>query len=203
MKLIKDLGMVYAKPTSRKKTRRGLYLCHCGEEFVGNTQDVKRGRTTQCSKCGYKQASLSKTKYHSREERELYARYKSIKSRCYSTSSGAYKNYGEKGVTICQEWLDNPMSFIEWSLANGYSKELDIDKDIMSAKLNLYPPVYSPETCLWVDRKKNVQQALGIDVVIDDIKYSSIREAERQTNIKRGTKWMKQYTCPLSDSKEK
>ena len=59
----------------------------------------------------------------------------------------AYKWYGERGITICDEWKGTQgfIKFYEWSLANGYSDELSIDR-IDNNK------GYSPNNCRWTTK---------------------------------------------------
>jgi len=185
MKLLEDLGMSYRTEKSKKKVRQGRYECKCGNTFIAVVSEVKRGRTIQCKDCLYKKVSETMTKYRDGNEKDLYRRFLGIKARCYNKNSYGYDLYGGKGVTICDEWLLEPTKFIEWSLNNGYKKEYDIDKDILSSKLGLSVPMYSPDTCLWVDKITNIQEARGIKVEIDGVIYNSKREAERVTGKSR------------------
>ena len=83
--------------------------------------------------------------------------------RCYDSGHTEYKRYGERGVTVCDEWRDNLLAFIEWSLANGWARGLQLDKDILCKELGIDPPVYSPETCQWVTKRVNVAAATSRD----------------------------------------
>lgn len=49
----------------------------------------------------------------------LYGVWKSIKSRCLITTSVAYKDYGGRGITICEEWRDNFKAFFDWCISHG------------------------------------------------------------------------------------
>ena len=67
-----------------------------------------------------------------------------IKHRCFNPKNKAYNDYGAKGITICKEWLiyDN---FKEWSLNNGYTDNLSIDRINNDGN-------YEPNNCRWTDK---------------------------------------------------
>ena len=73
-----------------------------------------------------------------------------MKTRCYDVNDKNYMTYGGKGIRICQEWLDNPELFEEWSLENGYEDNLTIDR-IDSTK------DYCPDNCRWVTLEDNAK----------------------------------------------
>jgi hypothetical protein len=57
----------------------------------------------------------------------LYGVWNNMKNRCTNKNLQSYKNYGGRGIFVCEEWL-NPKTFIEWCLANGWEKSLEIDR---------------------------------------------------------------------------
>jgi len=78
-----------------------------------------------------------------------------MKQRCYDSNRDNYERYGGRGVKVCKEWLRYPVAFINWAEANGYAKGLQLDKDELSYKLGINPPIYSPETCQFVTPQRN------------------------------------------------
>ncbi len=68
--------------------------------------------------------------------------------RCYNTNNRFYKNYGKRGICICDEWRDSLISFYDWSIANGWEKGLSIDRIDNDGH-------YEPKNCRWVTVAEN------------------------------------------------
>ncbi len=152
MKLIKDLGI---RNMGTYKIRWGLYECpSCLNEVEFRTPSIKSGNTTQCKSC----KTIKQNTTHGDSGSRLFNIWNHMRYRCSIKSHAKYKWYGAKGVIVCEEWKDDYQVFKDWSFANGYSDELEIDKDRLCRRLNIEPKIYSPETCEWVSKSDNLKE---------------------------------------------
>lgn len=77
----------------------------------------------------------------------LYLSYRDMKRRCYDTKCKTYKYWGGRGITVCDEWLNDYQSFAVWALNNGWQQGLTIDRINSDGR-------YEPLNCRWVDRRE-------------------------------------------------
>ncbi len=82
------------------------------------------------------------------ENKNIYWAWKAMKQRCKNPNCKAYKNYGERGIKVCEEWEEFE-PFLSWSLSNGYSKGLDLDRKDNDGN-------YTPDNCRWISREENI-----------------------------------------------
>ena len=70
-----------------------------------------------------------------------------MKTRCCNQKGRRYKDYGGRGIRICDEWKNDFTSFYNWSIANGQKENLTLDRINVNGN-------YEPSNCRWVDWKK-------------------------------------------------
>lgn len=93
-------------------------------------------------------------KDRTKEEKRLATLLGGMKGRCYRTSHKWFHNYGGRGITICEEWLNSTDSFIEWAKSNGAKPGLEIDRIDNDTG-------YCPENCRFITRQAQFSNKRG------------------------------------------
>jgi hypothetical protein len=146
----------------KKGNRRFKCKCDCGNECTVRLNSLRNGNTTSCNCLQKEVASKIHTK-HGLCTYPLYGVWHSMKDRCYNKNLEVYKNYGGRGVTVCDEWRDDPEAFIKWALENGWKPDLELDKD----KLVPGNKIYSPSTCCFIPRREQAKYRRNVRTVLD------------------------------------
>lgn len=122
-------------------------ICDCGKESVVCASRLLRGTTKSCGCLGPLLSSKRSATKEGFSKTKLHRIYTGMKTRCCNSNSKDYPRYGGRGISICQEWLDDSLKFRDWALSNGYKDDLTIDRiDVNKG--------YSPDNCRWVSAKK-------------------------------------------------
>lgn len=91
---------------------------------------------------------------HNSTKTQLYFVWQNMKKRCLCKKTVGYKNYGGRGITICDEWVNNFANFKKWALANGYKEEKQNGRNILTLDRIDVDKGYSPDNCRWITMKE-------------------------------------------------
>lgn len=179
MKRYRDLtGLKFGKLTAikpvnekRESGRHKRWICNCE---CGNTTIVSSDHLTKCEtkSCGCYNHGKSKTR--------LFRIWSHIKVRCYDCKNNNYSRYGGRGIKMCDDWRENFMAFYNWSISNGYSDELSIDRIDNNGN-------YSPDNCRWATQKMQANNTSKNHYITHNGETHTISEWSDITGIKQNT----------------
>ena len=92
---------------------------------------------------------------HKLSDSRIYKIYYAMKQRCFNPKTKNYSGYGGRGITVCQEWVDNFLCFYDWSIKNGYEEKLENGRNKLTLDRIDNNGNYEPSNCRWVVQKVN------------------------------------------------
>lgn len=130
-----------------------LCSCECGNRVVSRTAYIKSGNTKSCGCLVSVRAkehikALNKQQItHNGSNDRLYGIWLNMKHRCNNPNDPRYYDYGGRGITVCDEWVHSYENFRDWSVSNGYTECLSIDRINVNGN-------YEPSNCRWATAKE-------------------------------------------------
>jgi len=132
--------------------------CECG-----TIKEVRKLTIPTTKSCGclqreksYKNGLFTK---NDKEKQLMYSRYKNMKKRCYNEKNHNYPNYGGRGITVCDRWMEpNGMGFVNFCEDMGHRPSSKHSIDRINNDGN-----YEPSNCKWStnsEQMKNQRRSL-------------------------------------------
>lgn len=158
-----------------------LVKCDCGKFGLVATNVLgKRGKSLSCGCLGRKEKSIraNTTLYppkHLTSKTNLYAIRARILQYCYNEKNVQYKNYGAKGIIVCDLWRNGAKDFYQWCIENGW-------KNNYVVHLKRDANIFSPENCCILTPEEHQRELLSKRITIGD-KTLNVYEWSEVTGI--------------------
>lgn len=150
--------------------------CVCGKIKNIRASQAKRYINQSCGCLSKKQKRRPKG-YSSKEiDKRIGVIWCGMISRCYNEAETCYKEYGGRGITVCDEWRNSALAFYKWAINNGYCDGLTIDRIDVNGN-------YCPENCRWAtmaEQTRNTRRTINYDF---NGKKMTVAEIARELNI--------------------
>lgn len=131
----------------------------CGVEFSFRVSPSRIGRGKYCSKrCSASATGVIHGHASTGHPTRTYSSYRAMLSRCYYDKNQRFKDYGAKGITVCDRWLECFENFLSDMGEAPEGKTLD-RKDGTKG--------YSPDNCKWstrLEQQSNTKSNVWIEM---------------------------------------
>jgi hypothetical protein len=169
--------VILSPPVTRGKHAYSRTRCDCGKEWEARRDAIAAGRIKSCGCLGKEIRAASRTK-HGMTSREFippeYQSWASMIQRCCNPKSRAFKNYGARGISVCERWRVSFAAFYGDMGARSRGLSLErIDNE----------RGYEPGNCRWATQAEQMQNTRRTRVVeINGLKLS-MAEAARALGV--------------------
>jgi hypothetical protein len=145
-------------------------VCVCGNEIVVFGGNLRRNHTRSCG-CLQSDELRERSTTHGLRKHQLYKVWHWMIQRCYCEYSTSYKNYGARGISVCDEWRYSVENFF-LDMSNGWAKGLQLDRINNNGN-------YCKENCRWVTPKENNRNTRKTKLNVEKASY--IRNSNKST----------------------
>jgi hypothetical protein len=146
------LTIIEESPQRKNKTVYWVGKCDCGNITEPIKGTALRDGTTKSCGCLQTEATIKRNLKHGMCGSRIYIVWGNMVQRCTNPNYYQFKDWGGRGIAICEEWRNSFQAFYDWAIANGYdenAKRGECTLDRIDVNGN-----YEPSNCRWVTMKE-------------------------------------------------
>jgi hypothetical protein len=128
-----------------KRIRMFLCLCECGNEKSYRLYQLLSDRVKSCG-CFQREQTSKARKTHGECKTVEYRCWYHMKTRCYNKNANRYKNYGGRGIKVCDRWLHSYENFLA-DMGRKPTQKHSIDRIDVNGN-------YESNNCRWATTKE-------------------------------------------------
>ena len=155
--------------------------CDCGNFGSVTSSGLKNNKSKSCG-CLRKEVTIKRNIKHGLGGTTEYKTWNSMVNRCLNENTPNYKYYGEKGIKVCERWLEeNGKGFVNFLEDMGLKPGKEYSIDRIDNNLG-----YSKENCKWSTKKEQANNRKTSRKVINTetkIIYDTIADAARAIGL--------------------
>lgn len=167
-----------------------LCICDCGNLREVRSDALIGGVTKSCG-CLQKEKVKQNMTKHGKHKTRLYRIFNHMKARCYNEHYKRYYDYGGRGITVCDEWRNDFMTFYNWAMNSGYNEHLTIDRINNDGN-------YEPSNCRWSDRKTQQRNKRTSKFITYNGERKHLMEWCEKLNLDYNVIYNRLYNCHWS-----
>lgn len=170
------------KVIKRVENRQGkpYWECQCDCGAIKNVASAGLRRGTKSCGCYQKDISKEIQSTHGKGKTREYDVWHAMKGRCLNSKHHAYKDYGGRGITVCEKWLTFE-GFWE-DMQEGYADNLTLDRKDNNKG-------YCKENCRWSTRREQSNNVRNNKLILYNGKVKTVSEWASEININYYTLW--------------
>lgn len=165
---------------SKEKAAKWICKCECGAIISTRGSSLRSGHTKSCG-CFHLEDLIARKirATHGKEGTRIYRIWQGVKNRCLNQNEPAYKKYGGRGITVCEEWKNNFQAFYNWAMESGYQDNLTIDRINNDGN-------YEPSNCRWTTAKIQANNRRSNRIVEYNGENITLSELSEKTGVPYG-----------------
>lgn len=159
-------------------------VCECGEKKIVAGGHLRSGHTKSCGCLNLENVAV-RSVTHGMSNTSTMSVWKNMMNRCFNKNVPAYRDYGARGITVCERWKDFNLFLMDMGIRpdDRFLERIDNDQG------------YCPENCKWATRSEQARNHRrnkwmtidGVSLVMADwAKNAGLKQSTLEYRIQKG-----------------